>query len=573
MAYQSEIEKLEQRFREKPEQWFAALADAYRKNGDLDLAIELLNTWIEQRPTYTSGHIVLGRCFLDKQKDTEAAATFQNVLNLDPENIIALKSLSDIAARAGDMDGARRWLERLLEVDPMNEDAEAALAKLGGPRAVAPPVAEAQAVESFADLGEPEAVSGFEPTAMEEHPAVEEPAPVEMAPEEPVASAPAWEPPAAPEPMGMAEPGEEPAETPEPMRAGESQIEPEPEAAEEAFEPIAGGWQGVEETVSELPAVEVGEESVVGDLPDPGATLPLESASPPPEPALERTIAEFDIEPAPPVSEFEEEPAAPAERDIGVERDIEVEHYEPTLTSDLGARRGGPDLLGMEIERSTGALKPQDVGDLEEAAVEGAASIEWVEPAGGEETVAELPAVAPPEPESAPLELIMPSDVAPEEAIGAAQEPEPVVTQTMAELYARQGLVAEARDIYQRLLEDDPGNNDLRTRLANLSRQPAPSGRGEPRGRYSVAMTGGRSAMELLQSIARAVPGSPNAPAEPAAPGAPGAAALGAAGSAGAFDAFYGAQPEPPESSPPPAEPAGGPEDTGFQDWLRGLKT
>ena len=40
MAYQAEIEKLEARFREKPEQWFAALADAYRKAGDLDMALE-----------------------------------------------------------------------------------------------------------------------------------------------------------------------------------------------------------------------------------------------------------------------------------------------------------------------------------------------------------------------------------------------------------------------------------------------------------------------------------------------------------------------------------------------------
>jgi thioredoxin-like negative regulator of GroEL len=61
MAYQSEIEKLEQRFGEKPEQWFAALADAYRKSGDLDMALDILNTWIEKRPNYTSGHITSSR--------------------------------------------------------------------------------------------------------------------------------------------------------------------------------------------------------------------------------------------------------------------------------------------------------------------------------------------------------------------------------------------------------------------------------------------------------------------------------------------------------------------------------
>ena len=117
MAYQSEIEKLEQRFREKPEQWFAALADTYRKNGDLELALEILITWIEKRPSYTSGYIVQGRCYLDKGEDDKAAETFQKVLDLDPENIIALKSLADIAQRGGNEESARIWLTQLLEVD------------------------------------------------------------------------------------------------------------------------------------------------------------------------------------------------------------------------------------------------------------------------------------------------------------------------------------------------------------------------------------------------------------------------------------------------------------------------
>ncbi len=133
MAYQSEMEKLEQRFREKPEQWFAALADAYRKNGDLELALEILATWIDKRPTYTSGYIVQGRCLLDKGDDPQAAGVFQEVLDLDPENIIALKSLGEIAQRGDDSVGAQEWLARLLEVDPMNEEAQEALEALGGP--------------------------------------------------------------------------------------------------------------------------------------------------------------------------------------------------------------------------------------------------------------------------------------------------------------------------------------------------------------------------------------------------------------------------------------------------------
>jgi hypothetical protein len=48
MAYQSEIEKLEQRYGENPDQWFAALADSYRKAGSLELAAE--TTQLRERP-------------------------------------------------------------------------------------------------------------------------------------------------------------------------------------------------------------------------------------------------------------------------------------------------------------------------------------------------------------------------------------------------------------------------------------------------------------------------------------------------------------------------------------------
>jgi tetratricopeptide (TPR) repeat protein len=130
MAYQSEIEKLEQRYHENPQQWFAALADSYRKAGNLDLAVEVVRGGLEKRPNYASGHIVLGRCLLDMQKTLEAAAAFQQVLELDGENIIALKSLGEIAEQQGDIPGAKDWLSQLLEVDPMNDEARDNLERL-----------------------------------------------------------------------------------------------------------------------------------------------------------------------------------------------------------------------------------------------------------------------------------------------------------------------------------------------------------------------------------------------------------------------------------------------------------
>ena len=160
MAYRTEIEKLEQRYAENPKQWFAALADAYRKQGDVDLAIEYVRGGIDERPDYASAHIVLGRCYLDKNMDDDAARAFEQVLALDAENIVALKSLEEIAERKGDVASARQWLGRLLEVDPMNEEARESLARLGATASVEEPApapageGAAAEVEGVADSAE-----------------------------------------------------------------------------------------------------------------------------------------------------------------------------------------------------------------------------------------------------------------------------------------------------------------------------------------------------------------------------------------------------------------------------------
>src|SRR5882724_7264578 len=130
MAYQSELEELENRYKENPDQWFAALADQYRKAGSMDLALQVVRAGLEKRPNYVSGHIVLARCHLDQKNDAEASTVLQRVLELDAENIMALKTLADIAQRTADVEGERGWLGRLLEIDPQNDEARDAMAKL-----------------------------------------------------------------------------------------------------------------------------------------------------------------------------------------------------------------------------------------------------------------------------------------------------------------------------------------------------------------------------------------------------------------------------------------------------------
>ncbi len=114
MAYTSEIEKLERRYAENPKgRNFAPLADAYRKAGQLDQAIELCKNGIERHPDYVSAYIVYGRCLVDMKDDTAADEVFHKVLSLDPENIIGLRVLGEIAERNSRFDQAVEWLTHL----------------------------------------------------------------------------------------------------------------------------------------------------------------------------------------------------------------------------------------------------------------------------------------------------------------------------------------------------------------------------------------------------------------------------------------------------------------------------
>src|SRR6267143_2231483 len=138
VAYTSEIEKLEKRWLENPKgRNFAPLADAYRKAGELDRAIDLCKAGLERHPDYVSAHIVFARCLIDQKNDAGASDVFRKVLALDPENVLALRILAEIAERGGRFDEAAEWLGRLLAADPMNGDAAEGLTRAKGKAAQA----------------------------------------------------------------------------------------------------------------------------------------------------------------------------------------------------------------------------------------------------------------------------------------------------------------------------------------------------------------------------------------------------------------------------------------------------
>ncbi|MBI2407236.1 MAG: tetratricopeptide repeat protein [Gemmatimonadetes bacterium] len=124
------VDELKKRYEENPRRFFAPLANEYRKAGDLDAAIDLCRMHLEEQPGHLSGHIVYGQALFESARKAEAKTVFESALTLDPENLIALRHLGDIAKSEGDAGSARHWYQRILEVDPRNDEATALIESL-----------------------------------------------------------------------------------------------------------------------------------------------------------------------------------------------------------------------------------------------------------------------------------------------------------------------------------------------------------------------------------------------------------------------------------------------------------
>jgi hypothetical protein len=610
MASTSEIEKLERRYAENPEgRFFAPLADAYRKAGQLGRALELVQAGLLKHPDYLSAHIVLGRCLLDKGDDAGAEATFGTVLGLDPENIIALKSLAEIAERGDRIVEARRWLQKLLAVDSMNTEAEADLQRLGGMLAAEPtqpiPVVEraAEPAVSFADVAQ--AVETEAGPAEAAEPAPEVPAPelteattasmplpFELVPPPPGPAVEAMAPeeePAAPEPAPEPVAASAPAAA---VPAPATEAEEEAEAAPAAPAPAAAGAGLVLMPFDDSLAWGTGDQpSDAGDV----ATVAREES-------LTTPAAEF-LGPPPPPRVTAARPPEPVEEPPAREA-------EPVRTTAVG-----PEAVALP------------------AAVSGADAIASLPEGPPLPPIAAFPAAVA-EDGGPDLHLIMPEDVTPAEELArpssklvqmvspapASDEAplaEPMATETLADLYRRQGFRGEAAEVYRRLLSQRPGDETLAAKLHALEGPPP---------NLSATSLGAESVGTWLRRVAAARVGVPPAswppppapPAEAASPletaftapvdlggepahpapeafsldqifgagsdAAPAPAAAPAppeppapAASAGAsFDEFFGEAPKqgsvrpaatPPEQAPPADEDLGA-----FNAWLQGLK-
>ncbi|MCC7264950.1 MAG: tetratricopeptide repeat protein [Candidatus Latescibacteria bacterium] len=526
-----DLGKVEKLYRKHPQSpLFARLADLYLRRGKVERALALCQEGCKRFPHYPTGYLILGKCYEAQGHLEEARSATDQSLRLDPENPAGFMRLSKIYQDLGIATLALKSLQQAARFDPLSEQlaeqvdqltytvrVESAAAAPGAPEAIdmRPPPPEATTVAR--PLETPAPAAEAEPFALI-HVPQEEPPPAEaeaepiiayaspleeenledllkrseeaMAeretlaalsppPPEPAApvadlpledrlealfrrgnlAAPEPEPAAAPEPFAapLAEPEPEPVAPPAldedlfalgaALMAGDSPLEPEPAIAAEEPEPSLIQEEGlfspappdpaaiaIEPENSELEEGLFATLSAGTDLPPSVALPPGESAedlrlddliAPPPAPSPRPEVVNLlpEAQAAAPIADTADE-----ELPIAAEPVPAAEIVEPPAPQTEPARPRRAD--DGELIRLFQEIENQQHQAL----------------------VTQPPAA--PQPGSPPAD---------------ASDPEGrIATVTLAQIYSSQGFVDRAVETYRKILDQDPDNEEIKRRIAEL---------------------------------------------------------------------------------------------------------
>lgn len=140
-------------------QIFAALAEAYRKLGDLKSALDVCHDGIARHPDYGSAYLVLAKVARDQKRFEEAEKAAKRGIELEGTTRAAELLLSDIFIQTGKFAAAEQILVRLATADPSNQPVQKLLS-------LARRASRAQAVESLGSGPASDRPSGTERPAV-----------------------------------------------------------------------------------------------------------------------------------------------------------------------------------------------------------------------------------------------------------------------------------------------------------------------------------------------------------------------------------------------------------------------
>jgi predicted regulator of Ras-like GTPase activity (Roadblock/LC7/MglB family) len=102
-------------------QIFAALSDAYRKNGELDKAFRLCRQGLRVHPDYGAGHLVMARISFDRKMYDWAENELLQAVGLDGRTRATDLLQAEINIKQEKYDSAKVFVDELIATDPENE--------------------------------------------------------------------------------------------------------------------------------------------------------------------------------------------------------------------------------------------------------------------------------------------------------------------------------------------------------------------------------------------------------------------------------------------------------------------
>ena len=507
----SRIEDLERRLAKDPNsKIFAQLAEEYRKAGRLEDAINTCREGLQSHPNYFSARVALGRALLESNALEEASQEFEAVLAQVPDNILANKFLGrtyhelerhpdalakyqiahSLAPEDSELSSLISEVEAQIRQGLVSQPGPAPLAEYDDPTAFEfeggenePTFVEAEPYRppvppqpSFLapQTGSQEAVFEFESSELPGA-GIQEPPPVPPAPPSPTAASVPTVPsevvyeledrepvPPAPPPVPLVPPVPSPPEAPGEViytLDGSEAIEPD---ASPAGPPSSRG-EVVYEFDDQIP--------VTGEPP----SAPIPSG----EPTAEEQIFEIEGNEAPP----------PEERELSSMARRQAEEIRPPTVSDEAraiqdgfeqsfptgvvqrqvreirdsARLPKPPTLEPALEIPAEPVPPSDAESVFE--LEGEEVRRSV--TESEQITAETP--QPSEPVSGPpVPKPLQSSPEPVAVVEDSAASAGVTTATLAELYASQGHLEQALQVYRELGAKDPDDVKIRQRFEEL---------------------------------------------------------------------------------------------------------
>ncbi len=106
---------------------FARVAEALLVRGKVDEAIRICEEGIRKHPYYVTGHMVLGKCYLQKKMFDLAEKEFKRVLLFEPKHIAAHKFTGDLMKEAGWAEACQKSYAEILKIDPLDSKISSAL--------------------------------------------------------------------------------------------------------------------------------------------------------------------------------------------------------------------------------------------------------------------------------------------------------------------------------------------------------------------------------------------------------------------------------------------------------------